>query len=74
MRRDLLGIGLALAMVMSFSAASSAQTKQAVAAPKSADSNPAHDLSGVWFDDHPRLIRVQERYFWAYTYTPEAPP
>jgi hypothetical protein len=52
-------MALALVMLMSFSAALSAQTKQPAVAPKSADSNPAHDLSGVWFDDHPRLIRVQ---------------
>src|SRR5690242_1381443 len=36
-------------------------------------SDQAHDLSGVWFDDHPRLIRVLDRY-WAYTFTPVAPP
>jgi|HubBroStandDraft_4_1064222.scaffolds.fasta_scaffold00771_8 hypothetical protein len=73
MRKRPLGIALALAMAFSFSATSFAQTKQPAAASKASSPDQAHDLSGVWFDDHPRLIRVQERY-WAYTFTPEAPP
>jgi hypothetical protein len=73
MRKYFLGTALAFAIVLSFSATSSTQTKQPAAAPNASSPDQAHDLSGVWFDDHPRLIRVQERY-WAYTFTPEAPP
>jgi hypothetical protein len=73
MRNHPLGMALAFAIVLSFSAAASAQTKQPSVAPNGPSPNPAHDLSGVWFDDHPRLITVQQRY-WAYTFTPEAPP
>jgi hypothetical protein len=73
MRKYFLGIALALAMALSFSAASFAQTKQPAAASKASSPGQARDLSGVWFADHPRLIRVQERY-WAYTFTPEVPP
>jgi hypothetical protein len=67
------GITLAFAIALSISPATLAQTKQPAMPPKASSPDQAHDLSGVWFDDHPRLIRVQERY-WAYTFTPEAPP
>src|SRR5690242_2456376 len=73
MRRDPLGITLAFAIALINLPAALAQTKQAAMSPKASSPDQAYDLSGVWFDDHPRLIRVQERY-WAYTFTPEAPP
>ncbi len=60
-------------LILSCSAAASAQTKPPSDASKAPSSDPAHDLSGVWFDDHPRLITVMERY-WAYTFTLEEPP
>jgi hypothetical protein len=66
-------IALAIAIVLSCSSRAGAQTNQTSAMPKVANSDQSHDLSGVWFDDHPRLITVQQRY-WAYTFTLEAPP
>jgi hypothetical protein len=73
MRNHALGIALALAVVLSCSPAATPQTKQPPVAPNAPGSDPAHDLSGVWFDDHPRPITVQQRY-WAYTFSVEAPP
>ncbi|MGA7796502.1 MAG: hypothetical protein WCA19_26035 [Candidatus Acidiferrales bacterium] len=73
MRKDPPGIALIFVIVLSFLPAASAQTKQPSKPVTAENSDQAHDLSGVWFDDHPRLIRVEERY-WAYTYTPDAPP
>ena len=73
MRNHALGIALALAVVLSCSPAATPQTKQPSVAPNAPGSDPAHDLSGVWFDDHPRPITVQQRY-WAYTFSVEAPP
>jgi hypothetical protein len=73
MRKHSLSIALAIAIAWSCSSAASAQTNPPAVASKVSDSDPGHDLSGVWFDDHPRLIRVQERY-WAYTFSQEVPP
>jgi hypothetical protein len=73
MRKNPLGIALAFAIVMSFSSAASAQTKQPSGAPKVPKSNPAHDLSGVWMLDHTRPLTVVER-FWMYELTEEEPP
>ena len=66
-------IALALAIILGYFSTAAAQTKQPPAAPAAAPSFDPHDLSGVWFDDHPRLITVQQRY-WAYTFTLDAPP
>ncbi len=73
MRKYPLAILVALTIGLGFLAMASAQNKQPSATPSAASSNPAHDLSGVWFDDHPRLIRVMDRY-WAYEFTKEEPP
>jgi hypothetical protein len=73
MRNHALGIALALAVLLSFSPAATPQTRKPSVASKASTSDPGHDLSGVWFDDHPRLITVQQRY-WAYTFTIEVPP
>ena len=73
MRKHLLGIVLAFAMFLSCSLAASAQTKPSSGAPAPPTSFDPHDLSGVWFDDHPRLITVMQRY-WAYEFTSEEPP
>jgi hypothetical protein len=73
MRSRPLGIVLALAIVVSCSWAAFAQTKPQSEASPALSSNQEHDLSGVWFDDHPRLITVRQRY-WAYTFSLEAPP
>jgi hypothetical protein len=73
MRMHLLGIALAFAIMLSFPAAASAQTKQPSDMSKVQSSDPAHDLSGIWFDDHPRPNTVMERY-WIYKFTDEEPP
>jgi hypothetical protein len=73
MRKRSLNIALTFAIGLSCSSAASAQTKQPPVAPNGPSSNQAHDLSGVWFDDHPRLITVMGRY-WAYKFTMEEPP
>ena len=72
MRKHPQGYALAFAIVLCISVTASAQTPQPSEAAKAPSSFDPHDLSGVWFDDHPRLIRVQERY-WAYTFSQEAP-
>ena len=73
MQKQLPGIVLAFAIFLSCSSAAFAQTKPPAATPAPTTTFDPHDLSGVWFDDHPRPIRVQERY-WAYTFTLDAPP
>jgi len=73
MRKDLLGIALASAIVLSFLPAAFDQTNQPSEATKASSPDQAHDLSGVWFDDHPRLITVMQRY-WAYEFTKDEPP
>jgi hypothetical protein len=73
MRDRTLGIAMAFAFILSYAPAAFAQGAPKGDASKSPVADQAHDLSGVWFDDHPRLIRVQERY-WAYTFTLDAPP
>jgi hypothetical protein len=67
------GIVLAIAIGLSCSPAASAQTKQPSKASKAPTADQAHDLSGVWFDDHPRPNTVMERY-WIYRFTLEEPP
>jgi hypothetical protein len=67
------GIALAVAFILSCSSAAPAQTKPPAATPAPPTSFDPHDLSGVWFDDHPRLITVMQRY-WAYEFTSEEPP
>jgi hypothetical protein len=64
-----------LAAVLSAVPQAGAQSKTAGAASAKADSGAfdPHDLSGVWFDDHPRLITVMQRY-WAYKFTEGEPP
>jgi hypothetical protein len=73
MRKHSLGVALAFAMVLRFSPAASAQAKQPSkpAAPSSADQ--PHDLSGIWFDDRPRPVTVNARY-WTYKFNAEEPP
>src|SRR3984885_6112366 len=72
-RHFLLGIVSALALIASFSAVTSAQTKQQSESPKVSKSDAAHDLSGVWMLDHTRPLTVVER-FWMYELTEEEPP
>jgi hypothetical protein len=71
-----LGVACASAfvcMVLCCVSAASAQTPQPSKALKGPSSGQAHDLSGVWFDDHPRPHTVMERY-WIYKFTLEEPP
>jgi hypothetical protein len=72
MRNRARGIALAFAVVFILSTAAFAQTKQPAKASTSATSFDAHDLSGVWMQDRPRLNTVVERY-WIYELTLEEP-
>lgn len=76
MRNRPLGFALALAIVLSMSPALFAQSKKPTEAAASASEKASfdpHDLSGVWMQDHPRLITVDARY-WVYKFTMEEPP
>lgn len=73
MRKHPIGIALAFAAVISFSSRGSAQTKPQPAAPGLSASFDPHDLSGVWFDDRPRPVTTNERY-WIYKFNAEEPP
>jgi hypothetical protein len=78
MRRLQLSIALAFALAVGSGAAAlaqtnGAQTKPASESPRASSSFDPHDLSGVWMQDHPRLITVEERY-WVYKFTVEEPP
>src|SRR5216683_7064090 len=73
MRIYRLDVAFAFATVLSFSLTASAQTKQPSKPPTAATHNQAHDLSGVWFDDRPRPVTTNERY-WIYKFTAEEPP
>jgi hypothetical protein len=73
MRKHPLGIALAFAIVFSFLLTASAQTKKPSDAPKVANSDPTHDLSGVWMLDRPRPLTVVAR-FWMYELNEEEPP
>jgi hypothetical protein len=68
MRKHPLGIALAFVSALSGLLPAFAQTKR-----PSAGTDAAHDLSGVWMEDHPRPNTVMERY-WAYEFTLEEPP
>ena|SRR5271165_6600325 len=73
MRRRTWIIALASALVLNFSAAAFAQTKQPSTAANTLSSNPANDLSGVWMFDRPRPLKVVDR-FWMYELDKEEPP
>jgi len=73
MRSRPLGIVLAFAIVLSCSSAASAQTKPPFEAPTAPSSFNAHDLSGLWSQDHPRTAPVVDRY-WNYEFSKEPPP
>src|SRR6202049_4015079 len=72
MRKHPLGIALAFAIGLSISATASAQTKKPSGSSKVPNSDPAHDLSGVWMLDHTRPLTVVER-FWMYELNEEEP-
>jgi hypothetical protein len=50
-----------------------AQTKPPSASPKAPASYDPRDFSGVWFDDRPRPVLVNERY-WIFKFNAEEPP
>jgi hypothetical protein len=66
-------LAIAISTALNCSSPASAQTKQAPAAAKAADTNPSHDLSGVWMLDRTRPLTVVERY-WMYELNAEEPP
>jgi hypothetical protein len=71
MRIHRLSVAFAFAIALSASPALLAQSTTQPA-PAAAAFDP-HDLSGVWFDDHPRLTRTEDRY-WVYKFTADEPP
>jgi len=73
MRRVSFCVALSFTVAWSFSATLSAQTKKPSEKSKAASSFDPHDLSGVWYDDHPRPNKVDERY-WIYKFTQGEPP
>jgi len=73
MRIYRLGAAFAFATVLSFSLTSPAQTKQPSKPSTAATENQARDLSGVWFDDRPRPVTTNERY-WNLKFNAEEPP
>jgi hypothetical protein len=68
-----LGIALALGIFLSVTSAASAQVRPPSAALAPTAPFDPHDLSGVWFDDHPRPLTVMERH-WTYKFTKDEPP
>jgi len=73
MRRRVLSVFFSIAIFLSCSVAASSQSKKPTDASASSAPYDPHDLSGVWFDDHPRPMTVMERY-WTYKFTPDEPP
>jgi hypothetical protein len=73
MRKHPLEIALAFAIVLSLSSTAFAQTKQPSGSSKVPNSDPVHDLSGVWMLDRPRPLTVVER-FWMYELNQDEPP
>jgi len=73
MRNYPLGVALAFALALSFSSQAVPQNKKSPEAAKAASIEQAHDLSGVWMLDRPRLITVVARY-WVYEMNLEEPP
>ena len=73
MRIHRVGVALALTMALSYSSKASAQGKPTTKATATASSDQARDLSGVWFDDRPRPVTTNERY-WIYKFNAEEPP
>jgi len=67
------GAAIAFVIIFPFSPTASAQTSPSADSSKATDSFDPHDLSGVWFDDHPRPMTVMQRY-WAYKFTEGEPP
>src|SRR3984885_4564084 len=67
------GVALIFALALGPSGPPFAQTKLPANPPANAPADPAHDLSGVWFDDRPRPVTTNERY-WIYKFNAEEPP
>jgi hypothetical protein len=73
MRSRTLGISLLIALGLTCSSTALAQTKPASSAPAIPTPFDPHDLSGVWFDERPRPLTTNERY-WIYKFNAEEPP
>jgi len=67
------GVAFLFAIALSVPLVLSAQTKQPTKPPAATTANAAHDLTGVWFDDRPRPVTVEERY-WIFKFNAEEPP
>ena len=73
MRVHSLGIALAFAITLIFSSSSIAQSTPPSKPATPGTTDQSHDLSGVWFNDHPRPLTTNERY-WIYKFNLEEPP
>jgi hypothetical protein len=73
MKNRAIALSLALATAFVFSAVSRAQSKKPDEAPAASAGFDPRDLSGVWMQDRPRMITVNERY-WIYEFNKEEPP
>jgi hypothetical protein len=73
MQKHSLGIALAISISLILSSAAFSQTKSSSATPAAPSPFDPHDLSGVWFNDHPRPLTTNER-FWIYKFNMEEPP
>src|SRR5258708_12925555 len=73
MRLDRFCVTLAFTLLLSNIPCASAQSQKNSSPQAAEKSFDPHDLSGVWMQDHPRLITVDARY-WVYKFTLEEPP
>jgi hypothetical protein len=73
MRNHSMGVVFALAMALNCASAAHAQMNPPAGASTTSSPFDAHDLSGVWSQDHPRTAPVVERY-WNYRFNKEEPP
>jgi hypothetical protein len=62
-----------IAIAQSVSSTASAQGKLPNNTSTTASPDDPHDFSGVWFDDRPRPVTVNER-FWIFKFNAEEPP
>ena len=73
MRNFVRAMQLAVALAFTFSVTAAAQTKISSESNTATSTFDPHDLSGIWMQDRPRMISVNER-FWIYEFNKEEPP
>jgi hypothetical protein len=73
MRCHPLGVTFILSISLCIPLTASAQAKPPANTLATASPDDPHDLSGVWFDDRPRPVTVNERY-WIFKFNAEEPP